>query len=45
MVFKLQEDELMFNPFLALVLVSYPLKTPENLFSGRIKLEHWPEMA
>ena len=23
----------------------YPLKTPENPFSGGIEREHWPEMG
>ena len=39
------------NPFLPNAPILYPLKTPENLFSGflvfsgGIKWEHWPEMG
>ena len=31
------------NPFLANVLILYPLKT--SVFSGRIKQTHWPEIC
>ena len=33
------------NPFPANVPILHPLKTPENLFSGGIKWEHWAEMG